>query len=372
MKMAPFRLERYFAEHEFSARYLLSCSDCEPLALSELLGSADEETGRMWNELKLSYTETWGHPLLRETVAGVYEGVGEENVLVAAPEELIFLAMHALLNPGDHAICAFPGYQSLHEVARSIGCDLSFWEAEEHRGWAFDPERLESLVKKDTKLIVVNFPHNPTGFVPSRKTFERIARIAKERDIFLFSDEMYRFLEIDGVQTLPSACELYDNTLSLFGLSKTFGLPGLRIGWLVCRNRDLLERICLLKDYTTICNGAPSEILAIMALRNRERIVEAQRDRLAKNLAELSRFFDGRKGLFSWNRPLGGSISFPKIEFTDDVAGFCEKLVKDTGIMLAPSSLFGYGNKHARIGFGREDFPEVLSRFAEYVDSESV
>ena len=257
MQIPPFELERYFARYEFSARYLLSSSDCEALTLKALLGMANEEHRRMWEEMTLGYTESPGHPRLRNAIAGLYNGLEVEDTLVVAPEEGIFLLMHALLKPGDHVICTFPGYQSLYEIPRTIGCKVSLWEPEETSGWQFDLDRLATLLQPDTRLVVVNFPHNPTGALPSRETFEALIDLLEKRGIYLFCDEMYRGLEFAPGTTLPAACETYNQAVSLAGLSKAYGLPGLRIGWLATRDRPLLTRAAQLKDYTTICASAP-------------------------------------------------------------------------------------------------------------------
>jgi aspartate/methionine/tyrosine aminotransferase len=368
MNMPPFALERYFARYEFSARHLLSCSDCEALSMSELLAMADEETSRLWGELRLGYTESQGHPLLREAIAELYEGVSAEDTLVLVPEEGIFLLMHALLNPGDHVMCTQPAYQSLYEVARSIGCDLSAWKPEETQGWRFDVGQLESKLQGNTRLVVANFPHNPTGYVPPREDFEDLVDLLQRRRVHLLSDEMYRFLEVDEDSTLPSGCELYDRAVSLFGLSKTFGLPGLRMGWIVSHDHEVLERMTALKDYTTICHSAPSEILAIVALRSRASIITRQLKRVRRNLVVLDEFFREYRGCFRWNRPVGGSICFPRMLAVEDTLAFCEELVKDTGIMLVPSAMFQFGDHHVRIGFGRDSLPEVVTKFAQYLD----
>jgi len=367
MSIEPFLLERYFDRHEFSARYLLSSSDCEALGMFELLAMADPEAARLWQELRLGYTETPGHPLLRETIAGTYGDPEPEHILVAVPEECIFLLMHSLLRPGDHMVCSFPGYQSLYAVARSIGCEVSTWEPDEERGWRFDVERLPELLRRNTKLLVVNFPHNPTGHIPPLPDFEAIVGLARQRGIHLLSDEMYRFLEIEEGATLPAACELYERAVSLSGMSKVFGLPGLRIGWLAAQDTQLLHRIRELKDYTTICSSAPSEILAIIALRNRDEIIRRQHERVLRNVGQLQAFFDQRQAAFRWNRPVGGSICFPRM-LVDDTSAFCEELVEATGIMVVPSEQFQFGRHHIRIGFGRENLPEVLERFGDYVD----
>ena len=368
MKIEPFALERYFAKHEFSARYLLSSSDCEAFSMAELLSMADKGTINLWNELNLGYTETPGHPLLLETISEIYSGIDPQEILVLAPSEGIFLLMHALLEPGDHVVCTFPGYQSLFEVARSIGCEVSTWEPDESQNWHFDLGYLEANLRDETRLVVVNFPHNPTGATLSREGFESLIDLVKKRGIYLLSDEMYRFLEVTPDSTLPAACELYERAFSLFGLSKTFGMPGLRIGWLVSQDRQALEQVSLLKDYTTICSSAPSEVLAIMALQSQETIITQQLKRLHKNLTLLEEFFCEHQDLFRWNRPTGSSVCFPRMLTSQDTFAFCQQLVAETGIMLVPSRMFQYGDHHVRVGFGRENLPEVLMRFEDYLD----
>jgi aspartate/methionine/tyrosine aminotransferase len=334
MQLEPFFLERYFAKHEFSAKYLLSSSDCEAFYMQELLESADAQGLNLWENLKLGYTDSSGHPVLRESIADIYKSVAADDILVVTPEEGIFLAMQALLKPGDHVICTFPGYQSLYELGRSMGCRVSLWKPDEDRGWHFSLRQLQNLIRDDTRMVVVNFPHNPTGYLPSHDGYTSLVDIVRRSGAYLFSDEMYRFLEFDREATLPAGCEVYRKAISLSGLSKSFGLPGLRIGWVATRDHNILEQMRLLKDYTTICSSAPSEILGLMAVRDRENII-------ARQMTSL----------------------------TDDTSVFCETLIKETGIMLVPSSVFQYGNHHVRIGFGREDFPEIIERFSTFVDS---
>jgi aspartate/methionine/tyrosine aminotransferase len=369
MQIPAFQLERYFARYEFSARYLLSSSDCESLSMSELLSMADPEMTDAWETLKLGYTESWGHPLLREEIARIYEQVAADGVITVVPEEGIFLAMHALLEPGDHVVCTFPAYQSLYEIARAIGCEVSTWEPDEERGWYFDIDDLESKLRPNTKLVVVNFPHNPTGFMPTRADFAALVELVSKQGWYLLSDEMYRFLEVAPGTTLPAACDLYERAYSLSGLSKSFGLPGLRAGWLATQDLQGLERISQLKDYTTICASAPSELLATIALRSKERILIEQNERTRRNLSILDAFFERYQDQFSWNRPKGGSISFPRMLAVEDTFAFSEQVVAETGIMLAPSRAFQYSDNHLRIGFGRENLPKVVDLFSQYLDA---
>jgi aspartate/methionine/tyrosine aminotransferase len=305
---------------------------------------------------------------LRQAIAETYQDHSADDILVVVPEEGIFLLMHALLEPGDHVVSTFPGYQSLYEIARSIGCDVSLWKPIEEDGWSFSMNQLKRLLRPNTKLVVVNFPHNPTGFVPSAEDYSSLIDLVSHRGIYLLSDEMYRFLEIDEKSNLPAGCELYHKAVSLSGLSKSYGLPGLRIGWIATQNHDLIARMSLLKDYTTICASAPSEILALFALMNRDAIISGNLQRIKRNLGLLDDFFNDYSDCFQWNRPLGGSICFPRFLLPGGATKFCDELVENAGIMLAPSSVFQYGDDHVRIGFGRDNLPEVIGHFQRYLD----
>ena len=368
MNLAPFALERYFAGHEFSARYLLSSSDCEGLTQQELLGMADTKTRELWNTLKLGYTESSGHPLLRQEIANLSKSVWPDDVLVLTPEEGIFVAMNVLLNPGDHAIVLTPAYESLYKVAAGIGADVSRWQLEtDGVRWKLDLSFLERNVRPSTKLIVINFPHSPTGFHVNTGTLGQIIDFAKTRKLILFSDEMYRFSEYRSADRLPGACDLYEQALTLGGLSKSFALPGLRIGWLATKDQDLMKRLRGFKDYTTICSSAPSEILAIMALRARDRILDRTKKIIEDNMTHAERFFARFHGHFEWIRPMAGPMAFPRLKGTDSIDRFCEKLMEKKGTMLVPGSLFEFGDNHFRIGLGRKNFQEGLEKMGEFL-----
>ncbi|OGG30035.1 aspartate aminotransferase [Candidatus Gottesmanbacteria bacterium RIFCSPLOWO2_01_FULL_49_10] len=367
MRIKPFKLERYFAPYEFSAKYLLCSSDCDGLSQKELVRRADEESKTLWDNLKLGYTESQGHPLLRVEVAKLYTNISTEDVLIVAPEEGIFILLNVLLNRGDHVVCTFPGYQSHYEVVESLGCEVTRWTPKESENWKFDIDELAKLVRPNTKLIIINFPHNPTGYLPSREDFGKIIELAKEKNIYLFSDAMYWLLEYDPTFRLPAACDLYDRAIDLFGMSKTFGMAGARIGWLATRDKKLLEQVKIFKDYTTICSSAPSEILSIIALRNKEAIINTHLRRIEKNLRLLDSFFDKFSSKFTWVRPKAGTIGFPRILFEEEASSFCGRVVKETGIMLLPSTVYDYDNYHFRIGFGRENMPEALEKFEDYI-----
>jgi len=267
MKIKPFELERYFAKYEFSVKYLLSSSDCDGLAQSEVLSWAGSETKQLWDNLKLGYTESLGLPLLREEIAKMYKGISADEVLITVPEEGIFIALNSLLDKGDHVICTWPGYQSLYEIVESLGCDVEKWQPSEKDNWKFDVNFLEEKIKPNTKLIIFNFPHNPTGYLPTKEDFQKIIEIAKKHNVHVFSDEMYRFLESNPEDRLPSSCEVYEKAISLFGMSKTFGMAGVRLGWVITKDKALYQKMAAFKDYTTICPVGPSELLSLIALR---------------------------------------------------------------------------------------------------------
>lgn len=367
MNLKPFKLERYFAKYEFSVKYLLSSSDCDGLLQNDLLAMADVETKKLWDNLTLGYTESLGHPILREEIAKLYQGVTLNDCLVIVPEEGIYIALNSILQSGDNVICTYPGYQSLYEIAEGLGCEVTKWEPEEENGWRFNPDFLEKSIKPNTKLVIVNFPHNPTGYMPSKEDYLKIIELARKNNLYLFSDEMYRFLEYNEVDRLPSACEVYEKAISLFGMSKTFGMAGARIGWVVTKDKELYAKMATFKDYTTICSSAPSEILSIIALRAKDEIIEKHLTRVKRNLGLLDNFFDQFKDKFEWIKPKAGTIAFPKLKEDLNTLDFCQKIVKEANIMVLPSTVYDYDDKHFRLGFGRENMPEALEKLREYL-----
>ena len=362
MRIVEFELERYFARWEFAVRHLLCASDVEGWPMGELLALADDETAALWGDLRLGYTEALGHPLLRREIAGLYETAAPEDVLVVAgAEEGIFALVNVLLGPGDHAIVTWPGYQSLYEVARACGADVTLHELREEAAWAIDLDALRRQVTPRTRLIVINAPHNPTGMLPDRATFDAVAAIAAETGARLLVDEVYRYLEFDKADRLPAGVDTGDHVISLGVMSKSFALAGLRIGWLAARDRDLLARVAAFKDYTTICAAAPSEILALIGLRARSVVLGRSRDLVARNMAALDGLFGRWPGTLSWVRPRGGSIGFPRLRPDLDVDRFSADLVEAEGVLLLPGSRFGHPGNHFRIGFGRTDLDAAVA-----------
>lgn len=377
----PFALERYYAKHEFTTKYMLSSSDPESYSMSELLELADEKDSELWNNLSLGYTESQGLPQLREEIAArFYSKCKPEDLILCAPQEGILLAMNTIVQKGDCVLCTFPGYQSLHSITRAMGCKVVPWKASpprpagnvwEQSGWSFSMQRVKKAFAdygEKLKLIVFNFPHNPTGAHPPPEFLKELVGFARKHKIFLFSDEMYRLLEHDPRDRLPSASDLSANAISLFGLSKTFGMPGLRVGWLYTRNEEMMNRLKQVKDYTTICSSAPSEILALIAVKAADQIIKRTLAIVQDNLSLLDDFFKRYSAVFIWVRPRAGTMCFPR--FRDDfisASEFCNDVRKKQSVLLLPSTQYGFGDKHIRMGVGRANFPEALEKLEKYM-----
>jgi aspartate/methionine/tyrosine aminotransferase len=341
-------------------RHQLSASDVEPYTLRELLALADEEGRSRWDSLALGYTESTGLPALREEIARMYRRIEAREVLVfAGAEEGIFLAMHALLAPGDDAVVVTPAYQSLYAVASAIGASVTPVSLRAENGWQLDPEEVAGAITPRTRVIIVNYPHNPTGAHITPEIQRRLVEIAQSGGAVLFSDEVYRGLEYATGDRLPAAADLSPSAVSLGVMSKSLALAGLRIGWLATQNTELLDRVARLKDYTTICSSAPSEVLALIALRARDRVLARSCAIVTENVRHAHAFFERHEEDLQWVPPRAGSVAFP--QFTRLDAGVVSRrLAERESVLLIPGSVFGAAASHFRLGLGRKDFPTAL------------
>jgi aspartate/methionine/tyrosine aminotransferase len=366
MQITPFRIEEYMAKHEFSAKYLLSSSDAESQTIEELLAlepGAHDAFLKHW----CGYTESPGAPWLREVLATIYqELMPDDLVVVSAAEEAIFLFYHALLTPNDHAIVETPCYESALTIPKSTGAAVSEWRRHPENDWAHDVSALERLIRPNTRAIYINTPHNPTGLLMPQDIFCRILDLASTRGIYVFSDEVYRELEHDPTTRLPAACDLCECALSLGSVSKTYGLPGLRLGWLACRDRDFLLKILSLKHYTTICASAPSEFLTALAFRHRQKFIDRNLQIVLGNLQQLSAFLERHPDLFDWIPPNASTIGFAHFKLPGAVPEFCEQLVQQAGVLLLPGTVYDEP-RHIRFGYGRRNMPEALAQLESWL-----
>ena len=367
MNLPPFKLERYFAKYEFNTEFLMCSSDCEAMPIADLL-AMESGSAEKFQQTWLGYTESLGHPALRKEIAKIYETIQPEEILVhSGAEEAIFLFMLAALKENDHVIVHAPHYQSLSEVARGMGCMVSPWRAREENNWSLDLDELRHLMRSTTKAIILNTPHNPTGYLMSKSDFEAVNKFARENNLLLFCDEVYRESEYDPSLRLPAGADLGDHAVSLGVTSKTYGLAGLRIGWIATKNKTIYEKMAGLKDYTTICNSAPSEFLAEVALRNRQKLIARNVGIIKSNLEIVDDLFDRHSDLFEWVRPAAGSMGFPKL-LKGNTEDFCDDLVKKSGVLLLPGSMYDDSRNHFRIGLGRKNLPQAVERLDEFLN----
>lgn len=369
-KLALFKLEDYLSTREFKAPYMLCASDLETHSMQEILAMADDECRQMWGHLALDYTEPYGMPLLLEQVARLYgNAIDADNILsFAGAEEGIYCACHALLEAGDHAIVVTPCYQSLESIPASL-CDVTQIELAHSAGWQLEIDRVAAAIKPQTKLLLINYPHNPTGAMLSHVQQHQLVELARKHNLWLFSDEVYRYLELDAGHRLPTIASLYEKGLSLGVMSKAFGLPGLRVGWIACQDRDLLLAMSNVKHYLSICNSAPSEVLALIALRNKDHILDRNLAIMHHNIALLDDFFDDYRDLLEWVRPIAGCTGFVRLKSSQPAYDFSDELLAAKGVVTLPNSVYDYAGNHFRIGFGRKNMPEALAQMRAFIDA---
>ena len=372
--LPDFRLETHFSRWEFTAKYNMAASDAQSLPLAELLALAGESERAAWENLTLGYTETWGAPALRRAIARTYDAIEADHVLCfAGAEEGLYCAMLALLGPDDHAIVTVPNYQSMETLPRSICGEVSGWRLRAENGWQPDPDELRALLRPNTKLVAVNFPNNPTGAIADASTFRALAELCDERGIHLFSDEVYRGLERDASHRLPQAADLIDQGVSLNVMSKAYGLPGLRIGWIATRDRALLSRMERMKHYLSICNAGTSEVLACIALGASGTLLARNLELCRNNLRALGDFFAERPDLYAWEAPRGGCVGFARYLGADGVEAHCRRLVEEAGVLLLPASLFesplaDVPRNGFRVGYGRSGIEAGLDAWRGFLE----
>lgn len=370
--LPDFRLETYFSRWEFSVRYNLAASDAQSLTLSALLDLANATDRAAFESLALGYTQTYGAPELRAAIASTYDQREAADILCfAGGEEALYIAMRVLLEPADHAIVVTPNYQSAETVPASI-CEVTGVALNPDDRWSLDIDEIAVAVRPNTRLIAINFPHNPTGKILERDRFDALVALCRRHGIWLLSDEVNRPLGSTGTVHLPQAADVYERGVSIGVMSKAYGMPGLRIGWIACADHDLLRRMERYKHYTSICNSGPSEQLALIALKARDVILDRQRLLLDRNLEQVDAFFALWNDRFEWRRPDGGCIAFPRYLGPEGVEAFAKRLVEEAGILLLPSSnyqsaLTATPTDRFRIGFGRIETGDALTELSDYL-----
>ena len=367
MTMLPdFRLETHFSKWEFKARYHLTASDAESLSMRDLLALASPEEREAFEGMWLGYTETFGASDLRQTIASLYEHRSADEILCfAGASEGIFAANTVLLDKDSHAIIVTPNYQS-HETLPLAICEATGIPLDPGDGWSLDIDRVAEAVRPNTKLVTINFPHNPTGTILPLDRYHALIELCRKHGIYILHDEIFHGLGPTGTAHLPFVADVYERGLSLNVMSKSYGLPGLRIGWIACADSQVISRMERMKHYLSICNSGPSERLAKIALLNRDKLLSRNCSIIDENLPKWEAFFERYPDLFDWQRPDGSCMAFPRYKGAEGVEQFTRSLVEEDGVLLLPSTIYksDLGATPAdrfRLGFGRKGLDEGLA-----------
>ena len=344
----------------------LSASECETMAVADLLRMADAEDAARWDGLRLSYTDPLGAPWLRETIAGRYAGIGTADlVCFAGAQEGLYAVLHALLPPGSHAIVVVPGYQSVETLALGLA-DVTGVALDAADGWSLDLDQVAAAVRPNTRVVCISFPNNPTGKLLEAGRYHALAALCRRHGIWLVSDEVYRLTERDPARRLPPAAEAYERGVSIGVLSKAYGLPGLRIGWVACRDAGLTGRLAAFRQYLSVCSAGPSEVLANIALKATEAVTGRNRALAGANLVLVQAMLARRPALFDWTVPEGGVVGYVRYGGAEGVERFVLRMAEEAGVLLLPAGVFRSDlvplpADRFRIGFGHAAVPAGLA-----------
>lgn len=373
-RLPTFRLEDYFSRWEFAARHHLTASDAQSMSIGELLALGGDDDRDAFDALGLGYVETRGGDPLREAVAATYDACEPQDILMfAGAEEAIFWVMQLAVAPGDHVIVPVPNYQAFEAIPLAAGAEVTGVPlVDTESGWTIDLDDVRRALRPNTRVIGMNFPHNPTGAVLDPARWRELVDLCEERGIRLVSDEVYRGVERDTARRLPQAADLSPTAVSINVMSKAYGLPGLRVGWVASRDHAFLDLLERHKHYTSICNAGPSEFLATVALRAADRIRDRNRDIVAANVPLVDDLFARHADLLSWHPPVGGSVAFARYHGPEGANLFCRELVEQAGVLLLPSEIYctplsDVPDRYFRIGVGRRSVPAGLAALDEYL-----
>ncbi len=369
MTFVPFEMERWQSIHEHAVDLNLSESGVHPLTLAELVELADIERGAL-DGLLLEYVQSNGGQLLRERIAAIYPGAAAEDVVVTnGSAEANFVAAWDLAAQGGEFVFMEPNYFQIRGIAENLGVPVKSWWLDQP-SWDADLAALEELVNEKTRAIFVCNPNNPTGRCFGDEFIAGVTAAAERVGAWVLADEVYRGAEHHGEET-PSLWGSYDRVIAVSGLSKAYGLPGLRIGWAVAGDGHA-ERLWARKDYTTISPSALSEYLAGAALESRARIALLERTRgiLNTNWQVLQAWLEERADLFSWRAPEAGAISLIEFRREVDTGALAEALRRDESCLIQPGCQFGLP-RHLRLGIGppKARLEDGLDRLARVIDS---
>lgn len=352
-------LEIWFDAHQYRVEHDIGESAVRYSAVADL----DVELG----SVALRYGHHAGRPDLRQLIASRDPGLGPEDVVVTTgASEANFAVVSAMVRPGDHVLIEHPTYPSLYEVPRSLGCDVELFTLRFEDGFRPDLERLEGMIRPETKLISFTHPNNPTGSMITPGELEALVGIAERHGCRLMFDETYR--EMSYPEPLPTASLLSDRAVSISTMSKTYGLPGIRIGWLTSRDRELVDAAVAIREQITITNNALGEEVATAVLGRREEFLARTRGHVEKN-RQVAAAWVAEQPYLEWVHPVAGVVGFPRFRDEVDAEAVYRSLVERYRTFVVPGRCFEMDNRHFRLGFGstKDDLEAGLANFASAV-----
>ena len=373
MTMLPdFRLETHFSRWEFKARYHMTASDAQSISMRELLAMATPEERAEFDDLWLGYTETFGAPDLRETIASTFQNQTAEDVLCfAGASEGIFAANSVILDKDSHAIVVTPNYQS-HETLPLAICEATGVPLDPDDNWSLDIDRVAAAIRPNTKMMTMNFPHNPTGAILPLDRYNALIELCRKHGLYILHDEIFNGLGRTRTEHLPLIADVYERGLSLGVTSKSYGLPGLRIGWIASQDHDLLSKMERMKHYLSICNSGPSERLAKIALIHRDKLLARNCAIIDENLPKWTAFFERHRDLFDWTIPDGSCMGFPRYKGPEGAEQFAQALIEESGVLLLPGTIYSTHlgdtpKDHFRLGYGRTGLDEGIAAMEAHI-----
>ena len=337
-------LEVWFDDYQYRVENDIGESAVKFLSVSDL--------GINLDDVALRYGHHTGDPMLRERIAEQYPGLSAEHIVVTSgASEAIFSLNAAVVRPGDHVIVEHPNYPSLYDIPQSLGCDVSLYALQYDKQFRPDLEELEALLTAETRMICFTHPNNPTGSMISAGELEALIEFCEDRDVYLLLDETYRDLDFENA--LPAAASLSPRAISVSTMSKCYGLPGIRIGWLATQDQSILDAVLTIREQVTITNNALGEVIALKVLREREKHLNRARQHVEAN-RELVTGWIEHHAAFEWVAPEAGVVGLPRIKQGLDVDPemLYRLLAEKYRTFTVPGRCFGLDNRYFRLGFG--------------------
>ncbi|CAG1989826.1 unnamed protein product [Fusarium graminearum] len=394
VRIAPFAVEQWMDKYETTAGVLNVAETCAAsVSIDDLVGMCrDTQTpGPIDTSIKLTYGAIPGSQVLRERIAARCSSEGtqlaaEDIIVTQGAIGANFLALYSLIGPGDHVICVYPTYQQLYDVPRSIGAEVTLWKLKEEENFVPNTNDLVGMIQDNTKMIIINNPNNPTGVPIPDSVLERIAQIAKEKDVILFSDEVYRPLFHGGASgrmqaPQPATAFGHEKSIVTGSMSKGYALAGIRVGWIASKDKSIISTIMAARDYTTISVSQIDDQIARYALS--PAVLPSLVDRnlaLARTNSRLIKeFIEGHKSVCSWVEPTAGTTAFVRFnnkngEPVNNVDFCLDLLHKNNVLLVAGSKCFGNDKDfkgYIRMGYVCETdvLVEGLKRLGTFIES---